>query len=255
MREGVVRFEFPNDLGLLVPVVMSLLSLRLFRLASRTRQLPEVLVGIYFLLVPFAISLAIRVDRFAPDQAPWVRAVANGLFTLGGVSLLLFTWHVFRRNAGWAKALAWGGSGAIVAVWAAGIPAGSYRSGTSFFLLTPVYASYFWVFLESLRYYALLRRRQRLGLADPVLTNRFLLFAIWTGGVVAITLLGLVGALAQLESGTFRDGGGLGDPVLLGITRLLSLPIAVSIWLTFLAPARYHAWLRRNEPAREPSAA
>jgi len=241
-----VRFEFPQDLGLLVPLVMSLLSLRLFRLASRTRQLPEVLVGIYFLLVPFAISLAIRVERFGPEQAPWVRAGANALFTLGGVALLIFTWHVFRRNAGWARALAWGGSACVVAVWAAGIPAGAYRTGSSFFLLVPVYVSYLWVFFESLRYHALLRRRLRLGLADPVVTNRFLLFAIWTGGVVAITLLGLLGALAQIQAGTFRDGGGLGDPLLLAITRLISLPIAISIWLTFLAPARCHAWLRRS---------
>jgi hypothetical protein len=250
-----VRFEFPNDLGLLIPVLMSLLSLRLFRLASRTRQIPELLVGIYFLIVPFAISLAIRVERFTPEQAVWVRGVSNGLFTLGGVTLLLFTWHVFRRDAGWARALAWGGSAGLVAVFAAGIPAGSYRSSACFFLLAPVFASYFWVFFESLRYYLLMRRRRRIGLADPVLANRFLLFAIWTGGVVAITLLGLVGALAQLEQGTFRDGGGLGDPLLLAVTRAISLPIAISIWLTFLAPARYHDWLRGGDKAPQRASA
>jgi hypothetical protein len=241
-----VHFEFPQDFGLLVPVLMSLLSLRLFRLASRTRQLPEALVGAYFLMAPFGISLAIRVDRFAPELAPWARAGANALFTLSGVALLLFAWIVFRRDALWARALAACGSIGVVALWLAGFPLGAYQTGANFFLLLPVYASYLWVFLESLHYHALLRRRLRIGLADPVVTNRFLLFAIWTGGVVAITLLGLIGALAQLQAGTFRDGGGLGDPVLLGITRLLSLPIAVSIWLTFLAPRRYHAWLCRS---------
>jgi hypothetical protein len=241
-----VRFEFPQDLGLLVPVLMAGLSLRLFRLALRTRRLPEALVGSYFLLAPFAISLAIRVDRFAPEHAAWARAGANALFTLGGVALLLFAWLVFRRDSAWARLLAFGGSFALLAVWAAGFPLGSYAAGSSFFLLLPAYASYLWVFLESLHYYVLLRRRRRIGLADPVVTNRFLLFAIWTGGVVAITLLGLIGALVQLAHGSFRDGGGLGDPVLLAVTRLLSLPIAVSIWLTFLAPQRYHAWLRRS---------
>ena len=243
---GRVRFEFPQDFGLLIPVLISLLSLRLFRLASRTRQLPEALVGGYFLLVPFGISLAIRVDRFSPELAPWARAGANALFTLGGVALLLFAWLVFRRDARWARMLAWGGSLGVLALWVAGFPLGAYQTGANFFLLLPVYASYLWVFLESLRYWTLLRRRLRLGLADPVVTNRFLLFAIWTGGVVAITLLGLVGALVQLQNGSFRDGGGLGDPVLLGITRLLALPIAVAIWLTFLPPRRYHAWLCRG---------
>jgi hypothetical protein len=241
-----VRFVFPQDFGLLVPVLISLLSLRLFRLALRSRRLPEALVGSYFLFAPFAISLAIRIDRFAPEHAPWARAGANALFTLGGVVLLMFTWLVFRRDAVWARLLAFGGAFGVVALWAAGFPLGAYQSGTSFFLLLPVYASYLWVFLESLNYYRLLRRRRRIGLADPVVTNRFLLFAVWTGGVVAITLLGLIGALVQVAHGSYRDGGGLGDPLLLAITRLLALPIAVSIWLTFLAPQRYHAWLRRS---------
>ena len=242
-----MRLEFPTDLGLIVPVVMSLLSLRLFRLAVRTRRLPEVLVGVYFLLVPFAISLAIRVDRFDPADAAAVRATSNGLFTLGGVALLLFAWSVFRPDATWAKALAWGGSAILVAVWAAGIPAGAYQTGsTGFLVLLPVFASYSWVFAESQRYYGLLRRRRKLGLVDPVLANRFLLFAIWTGCVVAITVLGVAGAVYQMLSGGFQEGGGLGNPVILGVTRVLSLPIVVSIWLTFLAPARYQAWLRRD---------
>jgi hypothetical protein len=119
----------------------------------------------------------------------------------------------------------------------------------SLFLLLPVYASYLWVFFESLRYFLLLRRRQRLGLTDPVLVNRFLLFALWTGGVGIITLMGVGGSLLQLANGTFHDGGALSDPVVLGITRVLAVPIAVSIFLTFLAPARYHAWLRATAPA------
>jgi hypothetical protein len=244
-----MRFEFPADLGLLVPVVMSLLSLRLFRLARRTRRLPELLVGLYFLLVPFAISLSIRVDRFDPSDAWAVRAAANALFTAGGVALLLFVWCVFRPDARWARWLAWGGSTAIVASWALALPFGVYESDYSLFLLMPVYASYLWVFFESLRYYLLMRRRERLGLTDPVLVNRFLLFAIWTGGVGAITLLGVGGSLLQVAQGTFHDGGGLANPVILGATRVIAVPIAVSIFLTFLAPARYHAWLRAKAPA------
>ena len=243
-----MRFEFPADLGLAVPVVMSLLSLRLFRLAWRTRRPPELLVGIYFLLVPFAISLSIRVDRFDAIHAAVVRAASNALFTAGGVALLLFAWCVFRPDSRWARWLALGGTAAIVAIWALAIPLGLYEASTSMFLLMPVYASYLWVFFESLRYFLLLRRRQRLGLADPVIMNRFLLFAIWTGGVGAITLMGVGGSFAQLMNGTFHDGGALGDPLVLGITRVLAAPIAVSIFLTFLAPARYHAWLRAKAP-------
>jgi hypothetical protein len=243
-----VRLEFPADLGLAVPVVMSLLSLRLFRLAARSRALPEVLVGVYFMIVPVGISLSIRVDRFAPEHAAAVRAVAAALFTSGGIALLLFAWSVFRPAENWARGLAWGGSLVLGMIWAGALAAGAYRSEVSLFLLLPTYASYFWVFVESIRYYGLLRRRRSLGLADPVVANRFLLFAIWTGAVFTITVLGVVGSFAQLVNGTFHDGGGLGDPIILGITRVLAVPIAASIWLTFLAPERYHAWLRRRSP-------
>ena len=99
-----MRFEFPTDFGLAVPVVMSLLSLRLFRLAWRSGRLPELLVGIYFLLVPFGISLSIRVDRFPPEATSIARAAANALFPSGGVALLLFAWSVFRPGARWATA-------------------------------------------------------------------------------------------------------------------------------------------------------
>ncbi len=244
-----MRFEFPADLGLLVPVVMSLLSLRLFRVARRSGRLPELLVGIYFLLVPFGISLSIRVDRFDPAAAWLVRATSNALFTTGGVAMLLFAWSVFRPDARGAWWLAWGGSTFIVASWLLAVPLRLYESDTSLFLLLPVYASYLWVFFESLRYFVLLRRRRRLGLADPVLMNRFLLFAIWTGGVGVITLMSVGVSLVQLANGTFRDGGALGDPVVLGVTRILAVPIAVAIFLTFLAPERYHAWLRARAPA------
>ena len=244
-----MRFEFPADLGLLVPVVMSLLSLRLFRLARRSQRLPELLVGLYFLLVPFGISLSIRVDRFDPAVAWLVRATSNAIFTAGGVTLLLFAWMVFRPDSRGAWWLAWGGSTFIVASWLLAIPLRIYESDKSLLLLFPVYASYLWVFFESLRYFLLMRPRKRLGLADPVLMNRFLLFAIWTGGVGVITLLGVTGSLVQLANGTFRDGGALSDPLVLGITRIVAVPIAVSIFLTFLAPARYHAWLRARSPA------
>jgi hypothetical protein len=246
-----MRFEFPADFGLIVPVVMTMLSLRLFRLASRSGRLPELLVGLYFLLVPFGISLSIRVGRFDPEAAWIVRAAANALFTAGGVSLLLFAWTVFRPDSRWAWWLAWGGSSFVVASWLLAIPLRLYESELSMLLLLPVYASYLWVFFESLRYFLMLRRRARLGLTEPVLMNRFLLFAIWTGGVGVITLMGVSVSLAQYAHGTFHDGGGLAHPVVLGVTRLLAVPIAVSIFLTFLAPARYHAWLRARAEAAE----
>jgi hypothetical protein len=244
-----VRFQLQaTDLGLLVTLAMALLSARLLRLAIRTRRLPELLVGIYFLAAPLAISVSIRITRFDPQHAEALRALVAGLFGVGGIALLLFAWCVFHPRAGWAKALAWGGSAAIAALWAAELRSGGFAANASFWGRFLPYASYLWVFVESLRYWRLLRRRLRIGLADPVVVNRFLLFAIWTGCVVAITILGIGSAIL---AGGFREENSFGSPVVLGITRLLTLPIGLSIWLTFLAPRRYHTWIeRRSAPAR-----
>ena len=38
-------------------------------------------------------------------------------------------------------------------------------------------------------------------------------------------------------------------PAILAVTRLLTLPVAVSIWLAFFPPAGYCRWLERRAPA------
>jgi hypothetical protein len=244
-----VRFQLqPTDVGLLLTLAMALLSARLLRLAYRSRRLPELLVGIYFLAAPLAVSVSIRITRFDPQHAECLRALASALFSVGGIALLLFSWCVFHRGAVWAKALAWGGSAGIAALWGVEFRSGGFGDGASFWGWFIPYVSYAWVFVESLRYWRLLRRRLRLGLADPVVVNRFLLFAIWTGGIVAITILSVA---SSLSAGAFREENTFGSPVVLGITRLLAPVIGTAIWLTFLAPDRYHAWIRRrNEAAR-----
>jgi hypothetical protein len=238
-----------NDLGLLITLAMAALSARLFRSAWRSRSLPELLVGIHFLLAPLAISLSIRVERFDPSHAEAARATVWAFFTIAAGALLLFGWRVFRRHLLAAKAGACGGVLIFAALWLNDLATGAFAETTSFGLRTLVFTPYLWIFVESLAYHRRMRRRLRLGLANPVTTNRFLLFAIWTGGVVAVTTLGLIGAaLARL------GGGGAGQELfsntaVLTLTRLCSLPIAIAIWLTFFAPSRYCAWLERRASA------
>jgi hypothetical protein len=245
-------FEFDrSDVGLLVTLGLIVLAARLLRLFLRTRRLPELLVAIYFLVAPLGISLSIRIPRFDPQYAGALRAASAGLFSIGGAVFLLFAWCAFRPQDRWAKALAWGGSALLAVTWAIGVATGGFAQDMSLWLRLPPYLSYVWVFVESLRYHLLLRRRERLGLADPVLVNRFLLFAVFTGGVVAITVLGVASALvAELRGGGFREENSFSDPTVLALTRLIALPIAVSLWLTFLAPARYQTWLRSRAARR-----
>ena len=237
----------PNDLGLLITLAIVGISARLFRTAWRVRSLPELLVGIHFLLAPIAISLSLRVARFDPAHAETVRGTISALFAIASSSLLFFGWRVFRPGARVAKALAWGGALLFAGIWAFELATDAYATSSGLGLRTLIFTPYLWVFAESLFYYRRMRRRLSLGLADAVTTNRFLLFAIWTGGVVAIAALGLIGAaLAQLGGGGFSEQELFSNTAILTLTRILSLPVAISIWLTFFAPSRYCRWLERR---------
>jgi hypothetical protein len=112
-------------------------------------------------------------------------------------AFLLFVLRVFRPDAAWAKALA--GTLAL-SLWAGllvGALGGSFRvdnTGTPawWFEYAVVWTYPVWSSLESFRYWRLMRRREALGVADPLVTNRFLLWgtgsaftalAIWTASI------------------------------------------------------------------------
>jgi hypothetical protein len=86
-------------------------------------------------------------------------------------------------------------------------------------------AALLWLFFESASYARSMRRRLRLGLADPIVANRFVLWAIWTGALALIPLfvLGLRAALAVLGAG--------------GATAV------AAGWLAFFPPASYQRWI------------
>jgi hypothetical protein len=240
----------PNDLGLLITLAMAGLAARLMRIGWRMRSLPELLVGVHFLLAPIAISLSIRVARFDPAHAEAVRATISALFAISSSALLLFGWRVFRPGVAVAKAGALGGVVILAAIWVSELATGAYAAGSGIGLRALIFTPYLWVFAESCFYYRRMRRRLGLGLADAVTTNRFLLFAIWTGGVVAISVLGLLGAmLVQLGSGVFSEEELFSNAAILTLTRILTLPVALSIWLSFFPPARYCGWLERRAQA------
>jgi hypothetical protein len=95
---------------------------------------------------------------------------------------------------------------------------------------------------ESLRYWAMMRRRVRLSLADPVLANRFLLWGLGIGaagvgsliGNVAMTVTGR--AMAELDGVTLSNS-------------MFGLASAVLMWVAFLPPAAYRSWIEARARA------
>jgi hypothetical protein len=86
-------------------------------------------------------------------------------------------------------------------------------------------------------YWDKMRRRERIGLADPTVTNRFLLWGIAAGSAGLGTAIGIS---FQLATGI----PSVEVPALLMSSSLHGLVAAIAMWLAFLPPDFYTRWLR-----------
>jgi hypothetical protein len=217
---------------------------RLLLLARRTRKLPELAIGLNFLLagaIGYALLLAAESLRLLP--APWDgRASFAGVtaISVGAAFVGLFSRAVFRPSsplAGLALAalIGWlllgvfgswvlhvlgvtGGLGGWLGRWAPNIG---------------LLLAYGWSAFEPLRFHLLMRRRMRIGMGDALVTNRLLLWGLGTGAIAAVAALHLV---AQLF-GRYEL-----PPSLVGVVSLLVLTTALCEWLAFFPP---RAWRER----------
>jgi hypothetical protein len=101
-------------------------------------------------------------------------------------------------------------------------------------------AAYAWAGTESLMTYSRARRRLALGLADPVVANRFLLWGIAMAAITGMFANTAVSLL--ILDGARGPGGLLFDSVLAVIT-------SAAMWVTFFPSRRYLAWVQGGAPA------
>ena len=227
------------------------IGLRLVWLSRRNRGLPELLIGLGILGIGpagFALTvIAMLVGAGRPGPVFAALATAQIAISAGAVSAYVFTWQVFRRDAAWARAAVIAAAAVFAAAFVGRLLTGSYAlplrlDSWSLVSSTNVIACLLWGSFESLRYHGIMRRRVRIGLADPVLANRFLL---WGLGIGAAGLGSLIGNVAMLATGS-----GLGD--LDGVTlsnSLFGLTSAVLMWIAFLPPAAWRRWIHARAAA------
>lgn len=227
-------------------LVAFVIGLRLIGLSARTRHLPELLVGCgVFLLAGLGYPLS-AVAREAPGLAPATRAALGataGLFAAIGVTTNTgFVWLLFRRGVAWASGLL-----AAVGLGAAGLFVaqsvdGGWSQGAIFWAGLPFWitVSFGWAFVECGRYHLLLRRRLHIGLADPVVADRFRLYAVATGLAVLTNLVGSVFWWLHTEMLTDPLGGLL--------LFVLGTSSSVLMMLAFLPPRAYLARVRARVP-------
>lgn len=217
---------------------------RLLALSRRTGGWPERLVGLGLLSYatvcqPNMLIAGALGESLSPGAGSVLRTITATTAALTVSCLYLFTWLVFRREEMWGRLLVGAGVGLAVVSGAATVVAPGTLSSTlssANFVVT-----FAWAGFESLRYQRMLHRRAVLGLADPVVQNRFL---VW-GACASLAAL-----LALAVSVSIAAGLALGShPLPTGIALANTCLNAVGWSLTFLPPAWYLRAVRRRAAA------
>jgi hypothetical protein len=209
---------------------------RLLRLGARTHQLPELMIGGAFVFaggVPGVLIVAAAGGSATGPQAhDGLLAAMNVSLLLGASMLATFTWRVFRPTEPWARML----FACIVAGLAVGHLGGALAAFEPGSRLGPAFtwtgigfrvAAYTWACCEATREYAAARRRCALGLADPLVANRMLLWAVGIGAVLAIWIH---------EGVTLVTGRG---PASFLVVALLGFVCSGALSFAFFPPASY----------------
>jgi hypothetical protein len=220
-------------------------GLRLYQFSRRTGQLPEFLIAATFLLwtlsylfydLPYAV---VRMDELVPAFCSYASLI---VLALGNAAFAFFIRAVFRPDARWATCLV----AAIVVSLGAGVVGSAWIGdwvGINPFANPWYWLDWFggfapsvWLSAEGLAHYFKARRRLKLGLCEPMVCNRFLLWGI--AGVLWMILEGISTANDFVNALT-------GQWSLLldfGIALFEVIPVAV-IWFVFLPPESYRRWV------------
>lgn len=228
---------------------------RLLALARRTRQAPEWALGTNLVLVmgvAYPGMIAMEADlgwSLAVERAAMVGL--NVVLNTGFLLIFLFTAHVFRPRAAWTRWVLAAVAGLLVlhvvlvgrTLYAVSDLAEGRLETTRYGLIAlgTAAAGYAWTGLEAFAHWRRLRRRRRLGLVDPVLCNRMWLFAM----MATMTVAGALANAIYLVMGVDV----LVTPSAMLITSLTGLGQGVFLWLTFVPPSPYVAFVRRRAAA------
>ena len=253
---------FGGIVGISHLLLTLIIGIRLLRLSRRLPEGPEIWLALYFLVAAFlGMGLSYLVYMSWADAALKLPAqmeiVLHAVYLFGTTSgmacLYVFTWRTFRADELWARLLVL----AVVVTMVAGYVGIGFLDGFRIRLI-PSFAHwitwaartsvFLWLFIESFRYWRLLRRRLRLGLADPLVANRFLLWSIFAG---ATLLTGLIDPLSRVWYITLAGGGEVwtpevGRPIVLAMVPLssaLNMLVMVTLYLTFFPTRGFRRWI------------
>jgi hypothetical protein len=237
-------------------IVSLVVGVRLVALWQRTRQLPELLIGIGVLGIgPIGFgAMMLGATMLARGASPEGLTV-QGIFALGTATVIVgviakcvFNWRVYRPDSLAAK-VAIGAIGLALATLY--VRAGLYHAfipttavdGPALLQSLLQVSALLWGSAEALHYWSRMRRRAALGLADPVVANRFLL---WSFGAGAAGVGTAIGAAVSWHTGL----ASLQIPWVVASSSAHGLAAAIAMWLAFMPPRAYTAWIRQRGELR-----
>ncbi|MFT3921776.1 MAG: hypothetical protein QM778_04515 [Myxococcales bacterium] len=248
-------------MGVILFILASaVVGIRLLLLHRSLRQPPELFLGLGYL---WAGTIGFGALLVGMLNTPKGQAVpeAYGAFSvlagdIGTLFFYLFVWYVFRRDNWLAKG---GISLALVIMvtslvrdtWLAGVtfgaPPGSLTTLAAAGIRGAVFA---WMACEAFGGYLAFRKRARIGLGNPMVANRLLLWglsAVPSLGVSVVAIGLYVTAADRAEVAARQNAAG-------GVYGVLAALAATTLWLAFslLGPTKHGS---SEAPTRSPAMA
>lgn len=239
-------------------LVSAVVGTRLLLLSRRTGQRPERYLGLGILgtaVLGYGFQIASTIVRGGPEGMSEATPLALALTGIGkvlhdaGLTLvLLFVLTVFRRNDPGARML----FGVAVSTLWIGLIGSGLTGGWRDLLQRDlfwwmeylvIWTYPLWGAWESFRYHARMRKRVRLGLADPLVANRFLLWALASLGTFTATWLASWAMVLPdpRAAAPYQDLNYL-------TTAAVGICTVVAYLLAFLPPRAYRRWILERAP-------
>lgn len=233
--------------GALYLLIVVIVGSRLLMLARRTKQLPELLLGSALLIGGVlggpleAASTSLRTEIGS--------ALAGKLLLAGKLAgIAALTCHaafmrlVFRPRERWAwllvAAMILCPVGALFGYAAHGAFGGSEIPLNWFWLdLSARITGSTWLAAEGAIYYGMMKRRLRLGLAEPLVTNRFLLWTMAGGSSIVMMLT----SVPPMFLDPVADANLL--TLDLFVFSIAGVAVSALYFLTFLPPEGFRRWI------------
>jgi phage shock protein PspC (stress-responsive transcriptional regulator) len=242
-----------------------LIGVRLVRRSGLRVAAPELWLGCFFLFyhaLASSLSSALYTGWARPELAlsdhvaSRVHCAYYVTTVLGSVGFVFFTWLTFRPREAWGRLLAIGLTISMVAGAAMLGVMEQFEvrvlNGPGYWIVLAMKSIGFaWLVAESFRSWRMSRLRLRLGLADPLVSNRFLLIGVWAGITMVLSWSDPLARLwyVSLTGSTTDWVPALGRPIIAWVVAFATSFLSLSgllLMLSFFPTERYRRWVERR---------